>query len=163
LETEDTEDKKLTTTEMDRLNRVHGKIHVYKKGILRKEFMYISNVLQWSQRKNADGIYTNTYWYRDSDEYKTEVCDCYDGLFSQCSYKNDMPNGLRRYYDNNEMWNWTQYLNGTRHGVYITWHSNGARSYMGRYFNGHPYGTHYRWADTGQLEEKVDYEIHTPR
>ena len=73
-------------------------------------------------------------------------------IFEQCEYVNGHYHGTRqRWHNNGQLWSQSEWVNGKRHGTYRDWHDNGQLYSQTEHVNGARHGIRYLWNNDGSL------------
>jgi antitoxin component YwqK of YwqJK toxin-antitoxin module len=146
----------------DRLNKGEF-VNGMKEGFHSIQYLYTGKATLFS---NAEGQFkNNTYigeWLFYYQSGMLQAKGVYVGSNGERKGSTGVPNSEREglwrlWYENGQLSQEGNYLNGKAEGLWRLWHENGQLSLEGNYLNGKAEGLYRLWHENGQLSEEGNY------
>ena len=109
-----------------------------------------------------DGTPKVVRYYKGEGKEKTMVKEATFYADGAVRMEGEFLNGIKHgrwisYYENGSRWSEGNFTDGINNGTTITWHENGQKYYKGYYKNGERAGTWKFWGDDGEFIKEIDY------
>jgi hypothetical protein len=137
--------------EVDRLGNRHGLARVGNK----KTLSYVNGLLHGLEIDYHDRgkVRMKTYWHNGLKQGTSTHYRDDGSVYETIMFVNGKRHGPTIKYSAGEI-TWQEWFNGTRHGKFFEWYSNGGRSRESTTTNGILDGIHRHWNNQGQLRGK---------
>lgn len=141
----------------DRLGRRHGVSVRYSKKKLKSTVDFIMDIKD-GLTSVYDGVSTRIMPFKNGYRHGQTTLIDVDGTIHYYSHVEDVSCGIQRDYARDGMCFLQEIDNAKRHGLYVGWHANGARSCMVRYVHGNRDGKDITWANNGCKTSEIHHQ-----